>query len=135
MVGGRTALKQIAQGGATDGQVLTWDTTNGWQPEPAAGGWTTYTRTAVSSTPYTVTAEQRIFGVTSTAAITINLRAAATAGAGAWIVVKDESGNRTNAITIDGSGAETIDGATTYVLANAYEAVTLYCDGSNWFAI
>lgn len=38
----------------------------------------------------------------------------------------------TNAVTIDGSGAETIDGATTYVLDVQGQAVMLVSDGSNW---
>ena len=65
------------------------------------------------------------------AAFTVTLPAAATVS-GASISVKktDSSGN---AVTIDGNGAETIDGATTLALSTQYEAVTLWSDGSNWW--
>lgn len=38
-------------------------------------------------------------------------------------------------ITIDGNGAQTIDGATTHVLTNNQQAVRLISDGNNWFII
>jgi hypothetical protein len=40
-----------------------------------------------------------------------------------------------NAVTIDGDGSDTIDGATTYALASQYEAVELYSDGEAWHAL
>tara|TARA_Y100000310_G_scaffold235720_1_gene238886 strand:+ start:7421 stop:8272 length:852 start_codon:yes stop_codon:yes gene_type:complete len=95
-----------------------------------------YLRTGVASTPYTVVGEQQILHVThtATAAVTVNLRAAATAGDGAWIKVVDAGNNAaTNNITIDGNGAETINGSATYVMNADRETVEIYCDGSNWF--
>jgi hypothetical protein len=38
----------------------------------------------------------------------------------------------TNAVTIDGNGAETIDGAATLVLNAVYDAAHLICDGTEW---
>ena len=48
------------------------------------------------------------------------------------ILVKkvDASGN---AVTIDGAGSDTIDGALTIALSTQYEAVELWCDGTNWW--
>jgi hypothetical protein len=40
-----------------------------------------------------------------------------------------------NSLTIDGNGSETINGATTMTLDVQYEAVTIMCDGSNWFIL
>lgn len=38
-------------------------------------------------------------------------------------------------ITIDGNGAQTIDGSATYVLSNYQQTVRLISDGSNWFIL
>ena len=101
-----------------------------------AGGGGVYTKTAVTTATYTVLAEQEILHVTRTSSgtCTINLRAAATAGDGAWLKIVDAGGNASaNNITIDGSGSETINGSTTYVLSADYAAAEIYTDGSNWF--
>lgn len=95
-----------------------------------------YTVTTVSSGTHNVSAEQQVLHVTYTAtgAVTINLRAAATAGAGAWLKIVDAGGSAgTNNITIDGNGSETINGSTTFVINTNRGAVEIYCDGSNWF--
>lgn len=70
----------------------------------------------------------------SGAARTITLLAAATATDGFEITVK-KSDSSANAVTVDGNGSETIDGATTYVLSLQYAWVTLRCDGSNWLVV
>ncbi len=76
-----------------------------------------------------------IVGVTSTAAPrTITLPPAAAAAAGCVLVVKDESGGAAgNNITVDGDGAETIDGAATKVINTNFGALRLYCTGTAWF--
>lgn len=70
---------------------------------------------------------------TTSNAITVNLVAAATAGDGYRLDVKVV--DATNAVTIDGNGSETIDGATTKVLSTLYDGVSLVCDGSNWYIL
>lgn len=40
-----------------------------------------------------------------------------------------------NAITIDGNGAETIDGAATIALVEQYESLSLVCNGTAWFIL
>lgn len=40
-----------------------------------------------------------------------------------------------NTVTVDGEGAETVNGAASTVLNNQYEKVTVYCDGTEWFII
>ncbi len=64
-------------------------------------------------------------------AITINLEAVATAD-GIPITVK-KIDSSTNKVTIDGSGGETIDDATTAVLEDQYESVRLMPDGTEWW--
>lgn len=38
-----------------------------------------------------------------------------------------------NAVTVDGNGAETIDGAATYSLAAQWDSVTITCNGTAWY--
>lgn len=58
------------------------------------------------------------------------------AEAGRLFRVKDEEGNAgTYNVTISTEGAETIDGAATYVIGNDYGAVGLYSNGSNLFIV
>ena len=40
-----------------------------------------------------------------------------------------------NTVTVDGAGAETIDGAATYDLTSQYEQVTIFSDGDEWHII
>lgn len=63
-------------------------------------------------------------------AITLNLPTAKVA-AGRTIVVKkiDSSGN---AVTIDGNGSETIDGATTLAISSQWGTARLYSNGKTW---
>ncbi len=88
-------------------------------------------KTSVTAASYThLAADRYLLCDTTSNAITVNLIAAATAGDGARLDVKIV--NATNAVTIDGSGGETIDGGTTLVLTTLYDNVSLVCDGSNW---
>lgn len=70
------------------------------------------------------------FNATS-GALVIPLLAAATAGNGFEVTVKKIDAS-TNTVTIDPNASELIDGQTTLVLPNQYDAVTLVCDGANW---
>jgi len=62
--------------------------------------------------------------------ITINLPAAAGVTSRIYHIKKTDAS--ANTVTIDGSGAETIDGATTVVLAAQYESRLIVSDGANW---
>lgn len=101
-----------------------------------APGTVSVTPTVVSTTttPLSASINQVILMNAAGGNKTVNLPAASVAGSGGTVVVKkvDSSGNT---VTIDGSGAETIDGAATFVLSVQYESVTLVCDGSNWSII
>lgn len=84
--------------------------------------------------PVTVAAtdENVLFRANATGgAITFNLPAAATAGSGFTVgFVKTDSSS--NAVTLDGNGAETIGGATTTTLTKQNQAVLIRSDGTNW---
>jgi len=41
----------------------------------------------------------------------------------------------TNTATVDGNGAETIDGSATYVFISQYESITIQSDGTEWWII
>jgi hypothetical protein len=64
--------------------------------------------------------------------ITVNLPAAAQ-NKGRWFTVKKT--NALNIVTVDPSGGELIDGATTFVFTVLYQSVTVVCDGTGWWVI
>lgn len=67
------------------------------------------------------------------AARTVTLPAVADVDAGYVVVVADESGSAaTYNITVDGSGSETIDGALTKVITDAYGRIGLISTGTGW---
>lgn len=41
----------------------------------------------------------------------------------------------TGAVTVDGSGSETIDNSTTLIITNQYDAAHLVCDGAKWWIL
>lgn len=83
---------------------------------------------------YTATGRDRTILVDTTAgARTITLPAAAGVKHLRITIKKTDSSG--NAVTIDGDGSETIDGATTQSLASQYDAMTVQSDGSNWHII
>lgn len=94
----------------------------------------TVTSIANSDSPYTALTATEILKANATAgAITVNLYAAASNSGRTLTIIKTDSS--ANIVTIDGATTETINGATTYTLCDQYEAVTIECDGSNWFVI
>jgi len=67
-------------------------------------------------------------------AFTVDLPAGSTVFDG-WAVTLKKSDASSNAITADGNGAETLDGATTRALLEQYEAETYVWTGSEWSVI
>jgi hypothetical protein len=65
--------------------------------------------------------------------VTINLLAANTQS-GAQVQIKRISAGA-NTLTIDPSGAETIDGAATLSLPNQWDHATIVSDGANWLRL
>lgn len=85
-------------------------------------------RTVTATT--TLTATDCIIQVNNSAAATINLPAVAGSNKKIYII-KKISGASLN-VTIDPSGSELIDGATTKALTLQYSSVIIYCTGAGW---
>lgn len=86
------------------------------------------------SADYTATTSDDVLLVdASGAARTITLYASS-GNSGKVLHVK-KTDSSANSVTVDGNASETIDGATTKVLALQYESVTIVCDGSNWHVV
>lgn len=88
---------------------------------------------SVTATGSVAASDYAIMVDATTAAVTINLPAAAS-NTGRVLNVKkiDASGN---AVTLDGNASETIDGATTLAIATQYQSYTVICDGTGWWII
>lgn len=88
-----------------------------------------------ASSPYTVLTSSGndvlILANASSGAITVNLYAVSGNDGRRVTVMKTDS--TANAVTIDGNGAETINGALTYVLTGQYQAAQLATNGTTWF--
>jgi hypothetical protein len=97
------------------------------------GGGLSRNRTA-KAINYTALVSDNIVAVTDTSSPrTITLPSAATAGAGATLEIKDESGAAgINAITILRAGSDTIDGATSKTINTNYGYLQLYSTGASW---
>lgn len=65
-------------------------------------------------------------------AVTVNLPATATAGAGRIYNVK-KIDSSVNACTLDGNASETIDGSTTVAISVQYQSLTVVSTGTAWF--
>lgn len=108
-----------------------------WTADPVQGSTGTSGVVDEKTTAYTVTVDDgtKVLAVDATAgAVTITLLAAATAGDGFELTIK-KTDSSANAVTIDGNGAETIDGAATLVLPAQNDSVTIRSDGSNWLVV
>ncbi len=77
-----------------------------------------------------------VFADSSGGAFAITLASAAAVAAGSKVTIKDSGGTASaNNITLTPPGAETIDGAASYVMSVDYESVDLVSNGTNWFLI
>ena len=93
--------------------------------------------TSAKTGAYTVVLADRnsvILADATSAAFTVTLPAAATAGAGFIVTVKKTDASA-NAVTIDANASETIDGATTFALTSRYDTAQIVCDGTAWFLL
>jgi len=98
----------------------------------------TNTRTAVADAAYTVLTSDRMVAYTSlSAARAVALPAASAYPTGTRLIVIDESGScsATNTITVNRAGSDTINGATSAVLATAYGHLAIESNGSSKWTI
>lgn len=92
--------------------------------------------TDLNAATYDILASDVVINVlhTTVAAVTNIKLMTAQVVKGRIFTIKDAGGNAgTNNITITTEGAETIDGAATFVINSNYGAVNIYCDGTNYF--
>lgn len=89
------------------------------------------TNVVAKTSAYTASStDHTILGNATSAAFTVTLPAAGTCTQVTLVIKKTDAS--ANAVTVDGSGSETIDGALTYALSTQYQFVTVQSDGSNW---
>jgi hypothetical protein len=86
------------------------------------------------STNTTLDATHNVVDVdASSAAITITLPTAVGINGREYVIRKLDSS--ANAVTVDGNGAETVNGAATKALSTQYETVHIMSDGANWIIL
>jgi len=86
------------------------------------------------STNTTLDATHNVVDVdASSAAITITLPTAVGINGREYVIRKLDSS--ANAVTVDGNGAETINGAATKALSTQFETVHIMSDGANWIIL
>jgi len=83
--------------------------------------------TVLGSTHYTVLADA------TDAALTLTLPAAAGCARRIYNIKKIDAS--ANAVTVEGDGAETIDGAANYPLPAQWNCVQIQCNGTAWFIL
>lgn len=128
-------IGDVSAAAPNNGDVIAYNSTSGDWEAAAQGVSLPIVTVSSPSTDQTLSASTGIeeaYIYTPSAAITVNLVAAATCGAGFKYHIKNRS---TNVITIDPNGSETIDGQATFDLTVQESSVSLICDGSNWFII
>lgn len=123
---GTVDTARLGSGSASSSTFLRGDQT--WAT-PAGGGYTVQSKTS----GYTAAVGEFVVCDATSAAFTVALPAAS-GNSGKQIGVKKTDASA-HAVTVDGNSSETIDGQLTYLLAIQYEAVTLICDGSNWYIL
>lgn len=88
--------------------------------------------TRANSSSYTALISDHVIICSPAADMTITLPLASTAN-GTVLIIKKATAAFT--VTIDGNGAETIDGAATQALTTQWSVMRLICNGTAWFTI
>jgi hypothetical protein len=89
---------------------------------------------ATKTAAYTLTAaDDTVLASAGGGAFTLTLPTAVGIAGRTYTVVKTDSS--ANAVTLDGNGAETINGAATYALSTQYARVTVRSDGAGWIIV
>ena len=98
-------------------------------------GGVVHKRRAVASN-YTASSSDFIIGVSASAVLDILMPKASDLSSGQTFTIKDEGGNANSYnITVNMSGSDSVDGASSIVLESPFAAVNLYTDGSSKFFI
>ena len=97
------------------------------------GGATRGAYRSVTATGNVVSGDYLIIADATGGAITMTLPPAALVSGRIYVFKRINSG--ANAVIVDPSGAETIDGAATYTLSAQWNSVTIMSNGTAWFII
>lgn len=107
------------------------DTGQIWLDTSTSGTGTASLALVTKTEAYTATDSDAVILCNATAgAFSITLPTAVGRAGRIFTIKKTDSTG--NAVTVDGDGAETIDGATTQVIATQYNSITIISDGSEW---
>ena len=117
--------------GWVDGPQLSTDAVSFITDSPATIGGPLSTAVATKTAGFTVDATNSVILCDATSNnITAVLPAASTCTGRQYVFKRTDS--TSFVVTIDGNGAETINGAATYILYSNSETATVISDGSNW---
>jgi len=97
------------------------------------GGATRGAYRSVTATGNVVSGDYLLVCDATAGAITMTLPSAALVPGRIYVFKRINSG--ANAVVVDPSGAETIDGAATHTLSAQWNSVTIMSDGTAWFII
>ena len=113
----------------TGSSAVTYDLDNN---RLTIGGGLVHNRTAVT-TSHTASVSDYILGATTVPSSI--LMDATLFSAGQVLLVKDETGTAASSapVTLNPSGSQTVDGASSLTIESAHGSVLIYSDGSNWF--
>lgn len=92
-----------------------------------------YSSRAISGAATLNVDDSIILADASGGAYTVDLPAAANYTNKKFLIKKTDSS--ANAVTVDGNGSETIDGATTVALASQYDFIEIVSDGTEWHIV
>lgn len=88
---------------------------------------------SVTGSGLTSSNPDHIIGLGGTSDLEFRIHSASVAGAGAVLLIKDETITRSGTITLSASSGENIDNNPYYELSGSSPAISLYSNGSNWF--
>lgn len=102
--------------------------------EPAGRMGPVYARTRAITASDSVRPDDYLVLCDATAGAIVLTLPAAAASQGRQVVAKKTDAS-VNAVTVEGDGAELIDGAANTPLAAQYDSVTVLCDGAAWWIV
>ena len=120
---------EIIESGTTD-TILINEAARG-PAGPAGPAFSTQTPRITATTDSPTTSDYFLLVDDDTAAGSVTISLHAVSG-NAGLAFKIKKLGTTGNVVIDGSGAETIDGATTATLTTQHEAIEVVCDGIEW---
>jgi hypothetical protein len=119
--------------GKSDGYVY-WQNSSGDEYNLTGGSGIGLGQVIHTSTNYSIAlSNATVIADASSASVTITLPTASSANEYVFTIKKRDVS--ANSVVVDASGAEVIDGSTTYSLLTQYEAITVQSDGIQWWII